>query len=327
MTLTRSIGRAAAVLGLLLALPGGARAADYPNRPIRLIVPYAAGGPTDQLGRAVAEFLQKDLKQSVVVENKGGAQGSIGAESAARAEPDGYTLFCAAGSIVVINPMLYKKLTYDPARDFRMMSLVVEVPVVMEVNPAVPAKTVKEFIAWAKANPGKAFYGSSGTGGSLHLAGEMFAQMTGVPMTHVPYKGAAPALTDLLSGQVNVMFDTVSTSVQHIESGGVRALGVSSEQRIPQLPNVPTIAESGLDGYRVSVWYGIAAPTRTPDDVAQVITASLDRAMGDPAFRASLEKIGFVVFNPRTPAEIAAFVEQERARWAKVIKTQNISLD
>jgi tripartite-type tricarboxylate transporter receptor subunit TctC len=303
-----------------------ARAAEYPARPIKLVVPYAAGGPTDVLGRLVGEYLGRDLKQAVFVENKAGAQGAIGADAVARSEPDGYTLFVTAASIIVLNPMLYKKLPYDP-KDFRMLALVTDLPVVMEVHPSVPAKTVAEFVAYAKQNPGKINFGSAGTGGTIHLAGEMFKQMAGIEMTHVPYKGAGPALTDLLSGNIQVMFDTLSTALPPVKSGMVRALGVSSAERSPDLPDVPTIAESGYPDYRVSVWYGIAAPAKLPDDIAQKIGASLDRALNDDAFRASLEKIGFPVFRPRSAADIAEFIDADRARWSGVIKAQNISLD
>jgi tripartite-type tricarboxylate transporter receptor subunit TctC len=303
------------------------RAAEYPVRPIKLVVPYAAGGPTDVLGRLVADFLGRDLKQAAIVENKAGAQGAIGAEAVARAEPDGYTLFVSAASIIVLNPMLYKKLPYDPVKDFRMLALVTDLPVVMEVHPSVPAKTVAEFVAYAKQNPGKLNFGSAGTGGTIHLAGEMFKQIAGVDMVHVPYKGAGPALTDLLSGNIQVMFDTLSTALPPVKSGLLRPLGVSSAQRSPDLPDVPTIAESGYPDYVVSVWYGIAAPAKLPEEVAQKISASLDRALNDDAFRASLERIGFPVFRPRSPAAIAEFIDADRARWSKVIKAQNITLD
>src|ERR1700738_470663 len=304
-----------------------ARAADYPTRPIKLVVPYAAGGPTDVLGRLVGEYLGRDLKQPVIVENKAGAQGAIGAEAGARSEPDGYTLFVTAASIIVLNPMLYKKLSYDPVRDFRMLALVIDLPVVMEVHPSVPAKTVAEFVAYAKQNPGKINFGSAGTGGTIHLAGEMFKQIAGVDMVHVPYKGAGPALTDLLSGNIHVMFDTLSTALPPVKSGLLRAIGVSSEQRSPDLPDVPTIAESGYPDYLVSVWDGLAAPAKRPDDVAQKISASLDRGLNDDAFRAALEKIGFPVFRPRSAASIAEFIEADRTRCSAVIKAQNISLD
>jgi len=322
--------RSTAILSIVIAatlMVANARAAEYPVRPIKLVVPYAAGGPTDVLGRLVADFLGRDLKQTVIVENKAGAQGAIGAEAVARAEPDGYTLFVSAASIIVLNPMLYKKLSYDPVKDFRMLALVTDLPVVMEVHPSVPAKTVAEFVAYAKQNPGKLNFGSAGTGGTIHLAGEMFKQIAGVDMVHVPYKGAGPALTDLLSGNIQVMFDTLSTALPPIKSGLLRPLGVSSAQRSPDLPDVPSIAESGYPDYVVSVWYGIAAPARLPEDVAQKISASLDRALNDDVFRASLEKIGFPVFRPRSPAAIAEFIDADRARWSKVIQTQNITLD
>jgi len=314
------------VVAAFAATPG-TQATDYPTRPIKLVVPYAAGGPTDVLGRLVGDFLGRDLKQAVIVENKAGAQGAIGAEAVARAEPDGYTLFVAAASIIVLNPMLYKKLSYDPVRDFRMLALVTDLPVVMEIHPSVPARTVAEFVAYARQNPGKVNFGSAGTGGTIHLAGEMFKQMAGIEMTHVPYKGAGPALTDLMSGNIQVMFDTLSTALPPVRSGLVRALGVSSAQRSPDLPDVPTIAESGYPDYRVSVWYGIAAPAKLPEDIAQKISASLDRALNDDAFRASLEKIGFPVFRPRSAAAIAEFIDADRARWSGVIRAQKITLD
>src|SRR3954451_15777298 len=311
----------------VFAAAARAAAAEFPSRPIKLVVPYAAGGPTDVLGRLVGEFLGRDLKQPVIIENKAGAQGAIGAEAVARSEPDGYTLFVAAASIIVLNPMLYKKLPYDPAKDFKMLALVTDLPVVMEVHPSVPAKTVAEFVAYAKQNPGKLNFGSAGTGGTIHLAGEMFKQIAGIDMIHVPYKGAGPALTDLLSGNIQVMFDTLSTALPPVKAGLLRPLGVSSTERSPDLPDVPTIAESGYPDYRVSVWYGIAAPARVPDEISQKISASLDRALNDDAFRASLEKIGFPVFRPRSAAEIAGFIDADRARWSNVIKAQNISLD
>ncbi|WP_291844032.1 tripartite tricarboxylate transporter substrate binding protein [Bradyrhizobium sp.] len=304
-----------------------AQAADYPTRPIRLIVPYAAGGPTDVLGRMVGDYLSRDLKQTVVVENKAGAQGAIGADAAARAEPDGYTLFFTAASIIVLNPMLYKKLPYDPARDFRLLALITDLPVVMEVHPAVPAKTVAEFVAYAKQNPGKLNFGSAGTGGTIHLAGEMFKQMAGVDMVHVAYKGAAPALTDLLSGNIQLMFDTLGTALPPVKGGLVRALAVSSAQRVADLPDVPTMAEAGYPDYGVSVWYGVAAQTKLPDDIARKLTASLNKALSDEAFRGSLDKVGFPPLRPKSQAEIDKFVATDRARWAGVIKTLNISLD
>jgi len=304
-----------------------ARAAEYPSRAIKIVVPYAAGGPTDVLARLVADYLGRDLKQTAVVENKPGAQGAIAADYVARAEPDGYTLFVTAASIMVLNPLLYKKLSYDPQKDLRMLTVVTDLPVVMEVHPSVPAKTVKEFVDYAKANPGKLNFGSAGTGGTIHLAGEMFKQIAGVDMTHVPYKGAGPALTDLLSGNIQVMFDTLSTALPPVKSGMLRPLGVSSKERSPDLPDVPTVAESGYPDYQVGVWFGLAGSSKLPDEVVTKVMGSMDRALGDAAFRASLEKIGFPVLKPKTVAEINQFVDDDRARWSKVIKAMNISLD
>jgi tripartite-type tricarboxylate transporter receptor subunit TctC len=312
--------------GLVLAAPQG-HAAEYPTRAIKLIVPYAAGGPTDVLGRMVADYLGRDLKQTVVVENKAGAQGAIGAEAAARSEPDGYTLFFTAASLFVLNPLLYKKLPYDPDKDFRMLEVITDIPMIMEVHPSVPAKTVAEFVAYAKANPGKLNFGSAGTGGTTHLAGEMFKLMTGVDMVHVAYKGAGPALQDLLSGNIQLMFDTLGTALPPVKGGLLRALAVSSAQRITDLPDVPTVAESGYPDYAVSVWYGVAAPSKVPDDVMQKIKASLDRGLNDDVFRASLDKVGFKPLRPKSQAEIDKFVATDRVLWAGVIKALNISLD
>src|SRR6266446_7274728 len=315
------------ILAALAAAPPNASAAEFPTRPIKLVVPYAAGGPTDVLGRLVGEYLGRDLKQTVIVENKAGAQGAIGAEAVARSEPDGYTLFVTAASIFVLNPMLYKKLPYDPVRDFRMLALITDLPVVMEVHPSVPATTIAEFVAYAKHNPGKLNFGSAGTGGTIHLAGEMFKQMAGIDMVHVAYKGAGPALTDLLSGNIQLMFDTLGTALPPVKGGLLRPLAISSVKRIPDLPDVPTMAESGYPDYGVSVWYGISAPIKVPDEIAQKISASIDRALNDDVFRASLDKVGFPPLRPRSQAAINEFIEADRARWAVVIKSQNISLD
>jgi tripartite-type tricarboxylate transporter receptor subunit TctC len=304
-----------------------ARAAEFPTHPIKLVIPYAAGGPTDIFGRLLAEYLGKDLKQTMIVENKGGAQGAIAAEMVARSDPDGYTLFGTSGSVIILNPLLYKKLSYDPAKDLRMLALVTDVPVVLCVNPSLPVKTLAEFVAYAKANPGKLNFGSSGTGSFTHLAAEMFKQVAGVEMTHVPYKGAAPALTDVMSGNIQLMFESVSTSLPLIQSGKLRPLGIGSVRRHQALPDVPTIAESGYPGYFVSVWNGLAVPAGLPDDVTRILTDSLDRVMNDEGFRAAIEKVGFTALRPRSPAAIAKFMEAERVRWSGVIKSQKLTLD
>src|SRR5664279_4824737 len=316
-------------LGMVAAIAAAsdAAAAEFPARPIKLVIPYAAGGPTDIFGRLLAEYLGKDLKQTVVVENKGGAQGAIGAEMVAHAEPDGYTLLGTSGSVIILNPLLYKKLSYDPAKELRMLALVTEVPVVLCVHPSVPAKTVAEFVAYAKANPGKLNFGSSGTGSFTHLAAEMFKVMAGIEMTHVAYKGAAPALSDVMSGHIQLMFESVSLALPQIKAGLLRPLGISSAQRHVDLPDVPTIAESGYPEYFVSVWNGVVVPSGLPDDVTRILTDSLNRAMNDDALRASLQKLGYTALRPRSPAAIAEFMDAERIRWSGVIRAQNISLD
>jgi len=317
---------AACLAALTLPAIGSAAALDFPARPVRWIVTYPPGGGTDITARIMAQWLSERLGQQVFIENKAGGGNNIGTEAALHSPPDGYTLLLA-NPANAINTTLYPKLSFNFLQDFAPVAGIMRVPNVMEVHPSVPAKTVAEFVAYAKQNPGKINFGSAGTGGTIHLAGEMFKQMAGVDMVHVPYKGAGPALTDLLSGNIQVMFDTLSTALPPVKSGLVRPLGVSSAQRSPDLPDVPTIAESGYPDYRVSVWYGIAAPAKLPDEIAQKVSASLDRALNDDAFRASLEKIGFPVFRPRSAAAIMEFIDADRARWSGVIKAQNISLD
>jgi tripartite-type tricarboxylate transporter receptor subunit TctC len=315
------------VFAVLSAAIGIARAADYPSRPIKLVVPYAAGGPTDVQGRVIAEYLARDLKQTVFVENKAGAQGAIGAEAVAHGEPDGYTLLFTAGSVIVMNPMLYKKLSYDPDRELRVLAVATDLPMVIIVHPSIPAKTLAEFVAYARQNPGKLNFGSAGTGGVGHLSGELFKQTTGTEMTHVPYKGAGPALQDLISGNIQVMFETVGTALPPVKAGLVRPLGVSSAERVADLPDLPTVAESGYPDYRVSVWYGIAAPARVPEEIAQAISASMNRALNDEVFRASLTRIGFWPLPARSEAAVREFIDADKARWSNVIKKLNISLD
>jgi tripartite-type tricarboxylate transporter receptor subunit TctC len=323
----RAGGFVACLIAITAMMAPDARAADYPTHQIKLVVNYATGGPTDILARLFGDYIAKDLKQPVIVENKGGAQGAIGAEEVAHSDPDGYTLLFTTGSVIVTNPLLYKKLSYDPVRDFKMLAIVCDSPLVMEVHPSVPARTVAELVAYAKQNPGKINFGAGGVGATVHLAGEMFKQLAGIKMTLVPYKGTGPALSDLIAGNIQLMFDSVSTVLPQVKSGSLRALAVTTEHRSPDLPDVPTIAESGYPDYRVSLWSGFAAPAKLPDDVTARISASLDRAMNDDVFRAKLEKLGSPIERPRSAAAIKEFIDADRARWSAVIKAQNISLD
>jgi tripartite-type tricarboxylate transporter receptor subunit TctC len=302
-------------------------AADYPTRPVKLVVPYVAGGPTDAQARIFAEYLGRELKQSVFVENKGGAQGAIGAEAVAHGDSDGYTMLFTTSSVIELNPVLYKKLAYDPDRELQLLGIISDVPMIMIIHPSVPAKTIAEFVDYAKKNPGKLNFGSPGNGSIGQLAGEMFKQMAGIEMTHIPYKGAGAALTDLLSGQIQVMFESVGISLPPAQAGLVRPLGVSSTERISELPDLPTIAESGYPDYRVSVWYGVAAPVRMPAEAAQKVSASITHALGDEAFRTSLIKAGFAPLKPRSGDEIRQFVDADKARWLDVVRKLNFSLD
>jgi len=311
----------------LLAAAPISRAADYPTRPIRFVVPYVAGGPTDVLGRMVADYLSRDVKQSVFIENKGGAQGAIGAELVAHADPDGYTVLFTASSVLELNPMLYKKLAYDPDRELQVIAVVTDVPSVMVVHPSVPAKSIAEFVAYAKLNPGKINFGSAGTGGVGHLSGEMLKLMAGIEMTHVPYKGAGPALADLISGHIQVTFETLGTALPPIKAGLLRPLAVSSSERVPDLPDLPTIAESGYPDYRSTVWYGAAVPVGVPAEIVEALRASFNRALDDTAFREQLTKVGFPPQRPRSKAAIKEFVDADRARWSAIIRKLNISLD
>ena len=322
-----ALGVLGSTAGLALSGTKTSYAADYPSRTIKMIVPYPAGGPTDIMGRVVADFMSRDLKQTVIVDNRPGANGSIGADATAKADPDGYTMLMTAGSVLVQNPLIYKRLTYNPTRDFRMLALLTDVPVVMVVHPSMPVKTVKEFVEYAKQNPGKINFGSAGIGGTLHLTGERFKYTAGVDITHVPYKGVAPALADLLSGQIHVIFDTLSTSIPHIKSGGLRALGMATQERLKDLPDVPTIAESGYPDFVISVWFGVAAPIKVPDEIAMAASASMQRAMQDPQVREQLEKLGYVAQPPRDPAALQAYVDADRAAWAKVVTAQKIAIE
>ena len=299
-----------------------AHAQGYPSKPVRIVVPFPPGGTTDILARDLANQLGQRWKQSVLVENKAGAGGTIGTAEVAKAAADGYTLLVTA-THQVINPSLMKKLPYDARRDFTPIALVGAVPNVLVVHPSLNVKSVQEFVALAKSQPGKLSFGSTGIGGSNHLSGELFKAMTGIDMTHIPYKGAAPAMNDLLGGQIPVMFDSVPTVIQHVKSGKLRALGVTSMTRSASLPEVPTIDESGVKGFEATAWFGMYAPGGLPAEVTARLSADLQAVLKSDAVRESFAKYGV---EPGTPpqAQFAAFYAAELDKWARVIERAGV---
>jgi tripartite-type tricarboxylate transporter receptor subunit TctC len=304
--------------GLLLAGSEVARAADpYPTRPVHWIVPFLPGGPTDIVARIMAQWLSDHLGQQVVIENRGGAGGNIATQAVINAAPDGYTVLLVP-TASAINATLYESLPYNFLRDIAPVAGLVRSPNVMEVNLAVPAKTVAEFIAYAKANPRKINMASPGVGTSVHLSGELFMVMTGVQLTHVPYRGSAPALTDLMGGQVQVMFDVLPGSLAHIQAGEMRALAVTTSTRAASLPDVPAIADT-VPGYEASTWFGVGAPKGTPPEIIAKLNAVINAGLADPTVRARFAEVGSEVM-PLTPSAFGALVAAETEKWAKVVK-------
>ena len=312
MTLSRLL--ALALLCIAAAAP--ARAADYPTRPVKWVVPYPPAGTTDVLARIVAQWLTEKLGQPFVIENKPGAGNNLGTEMVVKAPPDGYTMLLV-NPANGINATLYKELSFNVIRDIAPVAGLVRTPNVMEVTPSFPAKTVAEFIAYCKANPGKINMASSGSGTSVHLSGELFKSLTGCQMLHVPYKGAGPALTDLMGGQVDVIFDNLPSSIGHIKSGKIRALAVTSAERDPSLPDVPTVAET-VPGYEATAWFGIGMPKGTPKDVVEKINAEVNRALVDPKMRARLAELGGKPI-AGSPEDFGKVIAAETAKWEKVV--------
>jgi len=307
-----------------LVATGGACAAEYPARPVRWIVGYPAGGTTDIVARLIGHWLSERLGQQFIIENKPGAGNNIAAEAAINAPPDGYTVFLV-NPANAINATLYQKLPFNFMHDTAPVGGIMRVPNVMEVNPSVPAKTVAEFIAYAKANPGKINWASSGNGTSVHLSGELFKIMTGADLTHVPYRGSAPALTDMISGTVQVMFDNMPSSLPHIQAGKLRALAVTTAQRSDALPGVPTVAET-VPGYEASAFFGMSVPKGTPADVIDRLNHEINAALADAAMKAKLAELGGML-TPGSPAEFGRTIAEETDKWAKVIKSGGVTLE
>jgi tripartite-type tricarboxylate transporter receptor subunit TctC len=314
-------------LPLLLALVAGAAFAQpYPSKPIHFVVPYPAGGPLDAVARLLGQKVSESVKQPVVVENKAGAGGNIGADYVAKAAPDGYTILMGAVATHAINPTLYASIPYDPVRDFIPVTQVASTPNVLVVNPSIPASSVKEFIAYAKANPGKLNFGSGSTGSAGHLAGELFKSMAGVQMTHIPYKGAAPAMQDLIAGQVQLMFDNLASSLAQVRAGKVKALAVTTAKRSPLAPDLPTIAESGLPGFDINTWFGIFAPANTPRDIVDRLHNEFANALAAPDVREKMLNLGAEPVSS-TPEQFAAYIRAEAAKYARVIKASGAKVD
>jgi tripartite-type tricarboxylate transporter receptor subunit TctC len=312
-----------AVLSVLCAIAGAVHAADtYPSRPIRMIVAYPPGGGTDQVGRVMAEQLTVTLGQNVVVDNRGGATGNIGTELAARAVPDGYTLLMGNVAPNAVNVSLFKKLGFDPVKDFAPVSLVAITPNILVAHPSIPVKTIKELIAYAKAKPGTLNFPSAGVGSSSHLAGELLKSLAGISMVHVPFKGGGPALIAVIAGEVQVMFATMPAAMPHVKSGKVKPVAVTTAKRSQAMPELPTIAESGVKGYDASTWYGLLAPARTPQAIVTRLHGDTVKILAGPT-RQRLEAQGFEP-DGGTPAEFAAYIKSEIIKWAKVIKDAGI---
>jgi tripartite-type tricarboxylate transporter receptor subunit TctC len=310
---------------ILLLASAHVSAASYPDHPIRLIVPFAAGGGNDTVARLVSQGLAAELGQPVVVENRPGAGGVVGAEAAARAPADGYTLFLGGVGSHAINPNLHEHLPYDSIKDFAPISLIASAPLILVVHPSVPAHSVRELVALAKAQPGRLNYASNGNGSSSHLSAVMFASLTGVDMVHVPYKGLAPALTDLLSSQVQLMFSSVVAIVPQVKAGKLRALAVSSKERLSLLPDLPTVAEAGVPGYQSSSWYGILAPAGTPVEIVMRLNAALVKVIAQPDVRAALAKEGADPVG-NSPEAFGAFIQAEKQRLGNLIRQAKVPM-
>lgn len=315
---------AAAALAAAAQLAG---AQSWPAKPIHLVVPYPPGGPVDLSARLLGPGLQQALGQPLIVENKPGAGGNIGADYVAKSPADGYTLLMGAIATHAINPALYPNFPYDPVRDFRHIALVVQVPNVLVVNNDLPARTVKELIALAKAKPGKLDFASGSTGSTGHLAGELFKQLTGTYMVHIPYKGAAPATADLLAGRVHLMFDNLASALPNIRAGRVRALAVTTVRRSEFLPELATLDESGLTGFDLTTWWGVMAPARTPEPVVQRLAAEIGKAIAARDVNERLRTMGSETPAVRSAAQFTAFVERERRIYAELVKRSGARVD
>ena len=316
----------ATLLTLALITPQHLQAQPYPSKPVRLIVPYAPGGATDIISRASAIELSKTLGQSVVVDNRPGAGGNVGAEMAAKSAPDGYTMLMSASSLHGITPFLYSKLSYDPNKDLAPVIVFASFANVLVLNPGVKANSLKELIALVKAQPGKLACASSGSGSTIHMSCEMFKQMLGLDITHVPYRGSGPALTDLLGGQVHMMFDNIPSAISHNRSGKLRALATTGPVRAVTLPELPTMIEAGLPGYESTAWFGLAMPVGTPKEIIVRMNAEGQKAAKAPEFVKRMSDLGYEIVGG-TPEQMAAMIQDEIKRWGPIVKASGAKVD
>ena len=321
-----STGVAAALLVAFCPFGTALAQEAWPTRPITVIVPFPAGGTTDIVARLAGVELSRELGQPVIIDNRPGAGGNIGSQAVARAQPDGYTLVMGTVGTHAINPSLYKKMPYDHIKDFVPISRVANVPNLLVANPSQPFKTVPELIAYAKANPDTLTFASSGNGTSIHLAGELFKVLTGVKMQHVPYKGSAPALADLMAGQTSIMFDNLPSSIAFVRAGKLRPIAITTLNRAPELPNVPTVAESGVPGFDASSWFGLLAPANTPPAVIKRIDDALIKVLATTDLKKKIIDQGGEPVGEK-PEQFAAFIKSETAKWAKVVKESGASVD
>jgi tripartite-type tricarboxylate transporter receptor subunit TctC len=322
--MNRAISRS--LFAFALAAASLAAAQSFPTKPIKLICPFPAAGAVDIASRAIAQELSKNLGQPVTVDNRPGAGGNIGGAEAARSAPDGYTLFMTTSGINAINPALYAKMPFDPVKDLVPVIALVSLSNVLVVHPSVKANSVAELIALAKAEPGKLTYASSGYGTSIHMSGEMFKHMAKVDILHVPYKGSAPAITDLLGGQVMIMFDNLPSALPHIKAGKLRALAVTGAQRDPLLPDVPTVAEAGVPGYESGVWFGLAVPAGTPKEEIARLNEAAVKGTKSPEFIKRMTEMGYTIIGG-TPEQMAEMNKVETARWGPIVKASGAKVD
>ena len=307
-----------------LSVAPAALAQGYPTKPVRVVVPYPPGGVGDTTMRAIAQQLSESLGQPFVIDNKPGASQMIGADAVAKAAPDGYTLFLGSVTSLAINISSQKKMPYDPVKDFAPVSMLYFSPMYLVVNPAVPAQSVKELVGLAKAQPGKLSFASIGQGGSIHLAGEMFKSMAGVDITHIPYKGSAPALTDIIAGQVNLMFDAGVSALPQVRAGKLRALAITTAKRVDSTPDLPTVAEAGgLPQYEATLWFGLVAPAATPRDIVNRLSQELAKILRQPALQARFTNLG-VEFSASSPDEFATYIRTETVKWGKVFRDAKV---